>query len=64
MTQVELKLKEAKKNIDSAKKLVEKELEKEDNNPKKQLYLHDYKIELFDIQLRLKDMLKNISHIK
>jgi len=64
MNKVEQKLKEAKKNIDSAKKRIEKELEKEDNNPKKQLYLKDYKIEMFDIQLRLKDMIRNIDNIK
>lgn len=63
MTELEDKLKLALTSVDAAKLIIERELEK-DNNPKKQLYLKDYKIELFDLQLRLKDMLRNLGIIE
>ena len=64
MSKLETHLKTALKNVNQSKKLIEKQLDKEDNNPKKQLYLKDYKIELFDLQLRLKDMIRNLDNIK
>lgn len=57
-TRLESKLNKAYDNITGAKTLIEKKLEKE-TNPKTLLYLKDYKIELFDIQLRIKDMQRN-----
>jgi len=64
MSKLETHLKTALKNVTQSKKLIEKQLDKEDNNPKKPLYLRDYKIELFNLQLRLKDMIRNLDNIK
>ena len=57
-TRLESKLNKAYDNITQAKTIIENKLEKE-TDPKKTLYLKDYKIELFDIQLRIKDMQRN-----
>lgn len=62
-TRLESKLNKAYDNITGAKTLIEKKLEKE-TDPKKTLYLKDYKIELFDIQLRIKDMQRNRNIIE
>lgn len=62
-TRLESKLNKAYDNITTAKTIIEKKLEKE-TDPKRILYLKDYKIELFDIQLRIKDMQRNRNIIE
>jgi len=62
-TRLESKLNKAYDNITGAKTIIEKKLEKE-TDPKRILYLKDYKIELFDIQLRIKDMQRNRNIIE
>ena len=62
-SRLESRLKCAYDDVTKAKKMIEKKLEKE-TDPRKKLFLKDYKIELFDLQLRLKDMLRNLEHIE
>lgn len=63
MAKLEDKLKEALKNIDDAKKIVEMGLQN-DNEIRKELYLRDFKIELFDMQRMLRHMLEEVHIVE
>ena len=60
---IESELNIALENVEKARNKIIEELDKETNE--KRIYtLIDYKLELLDVKLRLKDMLKNLRMIK
>ena len=63
VSRLEANLNKALENTEKARNIIIKKLEKE-TDPRRKLYLRDYKIELFDIQLRLKDMQRNLPNIE
>ena len=56
---MEYQLKQSLLNIESARKLIDKKMEEDDSD-----LLDDYHIELYDLELRLKDMLEHINEIE
>lgn len=65
MTELEEKLKTALTNIEEVRQTIIKRINEEDYNNQKQFYtLIDYKLELLDVKLRLKDMLEHLDLIQ
>ena len=65
MTELEEKLKTALTNIEEVRQTIIKRINEEDYNSQKQFYtLIDYKLELLDVKLRLKDMLEHLDLIQ
>lgn len=56
---MEYQLKQSLLNVKSARKLIDRKMEEYDDD-----MLEDYHIELFDLELRLEDMLGNIGKIE
>lgn len=63
MTELEDKLQIALANVENAKLIVLNMKESEDNDLKKSM-LTNYNLELLDLKLRLKDMLRNLPKIE
>ena len=65
MTELEEKLKTSLTNIEEVRQTIIKRINEEDYNNQKQFYtLIDYKLELLDVKLRLKDMLEHLDLIQ
>lgn len=56
---IEYQLKQSLLNIKSARKVIDKENEKHNDD-----MLENYHIELYDVELRLEDMLKHLNKIE
>ena len=63
MTELEDKLQLALANVENAKLIILNMKESEDNDLKKSM-LTNYNLELLDLKLRLKDMLRNLPKIE
>lgn len=63
MTELEDKLQIALANVENAKLIVLNMKESEDDDLKKSM-LTNYNLELLDLKLRLKDMLRNLPKIE
>lgn len=63
MTELEDKLQIALANVENAKLIVLNMKESEDNDLKKSM-MTNYNLELLDLKLRLKDMLRNLPKIE
>lgn len=63
MTELEDKLQLALANVENAKLMILNMKESEDNDLKKSM-LTNYNLELLDLKLRLKDMLRNLPKIE
>ncbi len=63
MTELEDKLQIALANVENAKLMILNMKESEDNDLKKSM-LTNYNLELLDLKLRLKDMLRNLPKIE
>ena len=65
MTEIEDKLKMALTNVAEVRQIIIKRVTDEDYKDQKEFYsLIDYKLELLDIELRLKDMIRNLHLIQ
>lgn len=64
MTEIKDKLQTALDNVEEVRQTIIKRLDNEDYKSQKEFYsLIDYKLELLDLKLRLKDMLENLHLI-
>ena len=65
MTEIEDKLKMALTNVAEVRQIIIKRVNDEDYKDQKEFYsLINYKLELLDIELRLKDMIRNLHLIQ